>query len=65
MNITPSNNSTLIGYNEIFLNLKKLYVNAQLPNKIIFLEIAELVSQLLLTILLIIYFLKTKITNMI
>ena len=36
MNITPSNNSTLIGYNEIFLNLKKLYVNAQLPNKIIF-----------------------------
>jgi len=36
MNITPSNNSILIGYNEIFLNLKKLYDNGQLPNKIIF-----------------------------
>ena len=36
MNIAPSNNSTLIGYNEIFLNLKNLYDKNLLPNKIIF-----------------------------
>ena len=36
MNIEPSNNSTLIGYNEIFLNLKNLYDKNLLPNKIIF-----------------------------
>lgn len=36
MNIGPSNNSTLIGYNEIFLNLKNLYDKNLLPNKIIF-----------------------------
>ena len=36
MNIVPSNNPTLIGYNEIFLNLKNLYDKNLLPNKIIF-----------------------------
>ena len=36
MNIAPSNNSTLIGYNEIFLNLKNLYDKNLLPNKMIF-----------------------------
>ena len=36
MNTAPSNNSTLIGYNEIFLNLKNLYDKNLLPNKIIF-----------------------------
>ena len=36
MNIGPSNNSILIGYNEIFLNLKNLYDKNLLPNKIIF-----------------------------
>lgn len=36
MSIAPSNNSTLIGYNEIFLNLKNLYDKNLLPNKIIF-----------------------------
>jgi DNA polymerase-3 subunit delta' len=36
MNIAPSNNSTLMGYNEIFLNLKNLYDKNLLPNKIIF-----------------------------
>ena len=36
MNIAPANNSTLIGYNEIFLNLKNLYDKNLLPNKIIF-----------------------------
>ena len=36
MNIGPSNNSTLIGYNKIFLNLKNLYDKNLLPNKIIF-----------------------------
>ena len=35
MNIAPSNNTTLIGYNEIFLNLKNLYDNNLLPSKII------------------------------
>ena len=35
MNIVPSNNPTLIGYNEIFLNLKNLYDNNLLPSKII------------------------------
>ena len=35
MNIASSNNSTLIGYNEIFLNLKNLYDKNLLPNKII------------------------------
>ena len=35
MNIAPSNNSTLIGYNKIFLNLKNLYDKNLLPNKII------------------------------
>ena len=36
MNITPSNNRYLIGYNETFLNLKNLFDNTLLPNKIIF-----------------------------
>ena len=36
MNITPSNNRYLIGYNETFLNLKNLFDNTFLPNKIIF-----------------------------
>ena len=36
MNIEPLNNSTLIGYNETFLNLKNLYDKNILPNKIIF-----------------------------
>ena len=36
MNIEPSNNSTLIGYNKVFLNLKNLYDKNLLPNKIIF-----------------------------
>ena len=36
MNIAPSNNSTLIGYNKIFLNLKNLYDKNLLPNKMIF-----------------------------
>ena len=36
MNIGPSNNSILIGYNEIFLNLKNLYDKNLLPNKMIF-----------------------------
>ena len=36
MNITPSNNLRLIGYNETFLQLKNLYENSLLPNKIIF-----------------------------
>ena len=36
MNIAPSNNSTLIGYNQIFLNLKNLYDKNLLPNKMIF-----------------------------
>ena len=36
MNITPSNNSFLIGYNKKFLKLKKLYDDQKLPNKIIF-----------------------------
>ena len=35
MNIGPSNNSTLIGYSETFLNLKNLYDKNLLPNKII------------------------------
>jgi len=36
MNITPSNNLSLIGYDETFLHLKNLYENSLLPNKIIF-----------------------------
>ena len=36
MNINPSNNLELIGYNKEFLNLKNLYDNKRIPNKIIF-----------------------------
>tara|TARA_Y100000590_G_scaffold428086_1_gene539038 strand:+ start:52 stop:987 length:936 start_codon:yes stop_codon:yes gene_type:complete len=36
MNIEPSNNTKLIGYNKIFLNFKNYYDNNNLPNKIIF-----------------------------
>ncbi len=36
MNITPSNNTTLIGYRNIFLNFKNFYDKNNLPNKIIF-----------------------------
>ena len=36
MIIHPANNTKLIGYNNFFLNLKKLYENDRLPNKIIF-----------------------------
>ena len=36
MNIKPSNNPCLIGYNKIFLELKKLFDEGILPNKIIF-----------------------------
>ena len=36
MNINPSNNLELIGYHNEFLNLKSLYDNKILPNKIIF-----------------------------
>ena len=36
MNITPSNNPHLIGYNKSFLNFKNLFDNKLLPNKIIF-----------------------------
>ena len=36
MNILPSNNPYLIGYNKIFSNLIKLFDNGILPNKIIF-----------------------------
>ncbi len=36
MNITPSNNRYLIGYNKTFLNLKNLFDTNLLPNKIIF-----------------------------
>ena len=36
MNIKPSNNPYLIGYNKIFLELKKLFDEGVLPNKIIF-----------------------------
>ena len=36
MNIKPSNNPYLIGYNKIFLELKKLFDEGILPNKIIF-----------------------------
>ena len=36
MNITPSNNSLLIGYNKKFLKFKKLYDDQKLPNRIIF-----------------------------
>tara|TARA_B100000579_G_scaffold304533_1_gene254367 strand:- start:133 stop:1068 length:936 start_codon:yes stop_codon:yes gene_type:complete len=36
MNILPSNNKSLYGYKEIFSNLKELFDNSRLPNKIIF-----------------------------
>ena len=36
MNIEPQNNINLIGYNKIFLELKNLFDNNILPNKIIF-----------------------------
>jgi len=36
MNILPSNNKNLYGYKEIFTNLKELFDNNCLPNKIIF-----------------------------
>ena len=36
MNLIPSNNTSLIGYNKIFLELKNLFDNNILPNKIIF-----------------------------
>ena len=36
MNIKPLNNPCLIGYNKIFLELKKLFDEGILPNKIIF-----------------------------
>ncbi len=36
MNIKPSNNPYIIGYNKIFFELKKLFDNDILPNKIIF-----------------------------
>ena len=36
MKISPSNNTSLIGYNYDFLRLKKLYDNGNLPNRIIF-----------------------------
>ena len=36
MNLAPSNNLNLFGYNEFFLNLKNLHDKNLLPNKIIF-----------------------------
>ena len=36
MNILPSNNKSLYGDKEIFSNLKELFDNSRLPNKIIF-----------------------------
>ena len=36
MKILPSNNQNLYGYKEIFTNLKELFENNRLPNKIIF-----------------------------
>ena len=36
MNLSPSNNLNLFGYNEFFLNLKNLHDKDLLPNKIIF-----------------------------
>ena len=36
MNITPSNNTSLIGYRNFFLNFKNFYDKKTLPNKIIF-----------------------------
>ena len=36
MNLSPSNNLNLFGYNEFFLNLKNLHDKRFLPNKIIF-----------------------------
>ena len=36
MNLIPSNNTSLIGYNKVFLELKNLFDNNILPNKIIF-----------------------------
>ena len=36
MNLTPNINTKLYGYNNLFLNFKKLYDNNILPNKIIF-----------------------------
>ena len=36
MNLSPSNNLNLFGYNEFFLNLKNLHDKNLLPNKIIF-----------------------------
>ena len=36
MNLTPKNNTNLLGFNNFFLNLKKLHDQNLLPNKIIF-----------------------------
>ena len=36
MNINSSNNSTLIGYNNLFLDIKNIFDKKILPNKIIF-----------------------------
>ena len=36
MNLTPNINTKLYGYNNLFLNFKKLYDNNILPNKVIF-----------------------------
>ena len=36
MNLTPQNNTNLFGFNNFFLNLKKLHDQNLLPNKIIF-----------------------------
>ena len=36
MNIEPCNNTKLIGYNDLLLDLKDLYNKKALPNKIIF-----------------------------
>jgi len=36
MSINPSNNTSLIGYNDIFSELKNYFINNKLPNKIIF-----------------------------
>ena len=36
MNLTPSNNKNLFGYNDFFLNLKNLHDKSLLPSKIIF-----------------------------
>ena len=36
MNLSPSNNTSLIGFNDTYFKLKNLYINQELPNKIIF-----------------------------